>query len=109
MTSERHQLRVYMSQVVTEAISGRRDLLSACRIIVQGRYDAGLQASEALGHIVAIESELDDIPGDDERDTWSDAAYAKKQCEKEEYLLLIRDALLGSLMHLRDELQADSA
>ena len=97
-----------MSQVATEAISGRRDLLSACRIIAQGRYAAGLQASEALEHIVAIESELDDIPGDDQRDTWSEAAYAAKQREKDDYLALIRDALLESLQYVIDELRVDA-
>ena len=104
MTNDRDQLRARISQAATAAISGRRDLLSACRIIAQGRYAAGLQASEALEHIVAIESELDDIPGDDQRDTWSTAAYAEKQREKEAYLLLVRDVLLESLQHISEEL-----
>ena len=104
MTSDIHQLRAHMSQAAAEAISGLRDLLSACRIIAQGRYAAGLQASEALEHIVAIESELDDIPGDDQRDTWSKAAYAEKQREKAAYLLRVRDVLLDSLVHISEEL-----
>ena len=108
MMNDRHQLRDHMSQVATEAISGQRDLLSACRIIAQGRYAAGLQASEALEHIVAIESELDDIPGDDQRDTWSEAAYDAKQREKDDYLALIRDALLESLQGVIDELRVDA-
>jgi hypothetical protein len=108
MMNDRYQLRAHMSQIATEAISGRRDLLSACRIIAQGRYTAGLQASEALEHIVAIESELDDIPGDDQRDTWSEAAYDAKQREKDDYLALIRDALLESLQCVIDELRVDA-
>ena len=107
MTRYRDQLRANLFQAATEALSGERDLLSACRIIVQGRYAAGLQDSDALVHIVAIESELDDIPGEAVRHVWSPVAYAEKQRQKEAYLAREREGLLESLAHIRDALQSE--
>lgn len=104
MMNDRDQVRARLSQAACEAISGQRDLLSACRIIAQGRHAAGLDASGALDYIVAIESELDDSPREGVRDIWSDAVYAEKQREKEEYLVLVRDALIESLHCIFEEL-----
>ena len=105
MTRYREQLRAKLFQAATQALSGECDLLSACRIIAEGRYAAGLQDSDALIHIVVIESELDDIPGEAVRHFWSPDAYAEKQRQKEAYLALERETLLKSLVHIRDALQ----
>ena len=101
-------LRAELLQAITETLADERDLLSTCRLIANGRYAAALQETEALDEVVAIESELDDIPSVEQKSQFAPEVYAQKQQEKDEYLALVGESLLESLERLRQELQADA-
>jgi hypothetical protein len=102
-TTRGHSLGLIES-VVLGVLSGDVDLLTACRTVVQHRHHAGLCDSGAIDVIVAIESELDDIPAANERGFWSTSVFSHAQHEGSEYLAAVRDELLGAFAELSVQL-----
>lgn len=86
-------------RIVAEAslmLDGQRDLLQGCRNVV--RFRAGLSRPEMsdddLMYMVAVESELDDVPVGPARPHWAPDVLAEKDRKARDYLSTIRDGLL---------------
>ena len=89
--------RRQLAESIQDAINGRLDLLDVCRVIVMNRHQAGLIDCDALDTVIAIESELDDVPTDAQRGLFGPAYFAEKQRQKSEYIEHVRTDLMSAL------------
>ncbi len=92
--------------IATSVAEGRACLLRACRGIVRLRHRLGSVPQEILDPIVAVESELDDVPDEEDASQWESAAFQRKLRERDEYLVRVRPLLLRCFHELREYLES---
>lgn len=79
--------------VLESAAAGRKNLLDACREILEYRSlleEVGCD----LEMVTAVASELDDVPGPSEISTWAQQAAQRKLEKRDHYLATVQTDLL---------------
>lgn len=87
-------------KVIEAGLRGDQDLLAVCRELVRLRRNLPNSDGESMMTIVAVESELDDIPAPDQYGAWNESALNEKLAERDEYLGRVRESLEGALKSL---------
>ena len=94
-----------VTAIAEDLLAGRRDVLEACRRIAALRF----QLPDALANdpdvmvFVAIDSELDDVPGADEAAAWREGAREQKKREADAYLAEVMPQILAAALSLRSK------
>ena len=100
------------ADVAASVLAGQTSLLRACRRIASLRHRLGAVPQDILDPILAVESELDDIPDDASALRWETRALQNKLREGDEYLERVRPLLVQCfyelLEHLRSSPQGES-
>lgn len=95
-------------ELATLAISGKVNLLRACRRIVAIQSGLGPVPSAILDPIRGVESELDDLPDEDVAALWEPGAFDQKRRERDQYIERVRPVLFAALGGLRELLTTES-
>lgn len=80
------QKRNEIVATATAMINGTIDLIGGCRKLVTLRYEAEVQDDDLFDPIIAIESDTDHLPVEEQRLQCSADYLVKVDKEKEEYL-----------------------
>ncbi len=104
-TASQETARVEALDVIDGGLRGEQDLLAVCRRLVELRRRLPNPDDEAMLTVVAVESELDDIPTAAQYSKWSKAALEEKLAEKDEYLGRARTSLEAALESLSNSLR----
>jgi hypothetical protein len=88
MSTEELDFKTRIAAVAADMVAGRTDLLPGCRKIVdlRSRLAKADLTDPDIMEIVAVESELDDIPTGPARAHWSPEALAEKDAQAAAYL-----------------------
>lgn len=95
------------ANVIEDGLRGDRDLLAVCRALVRLRRNLPNRDDESMMTVVAVESELDDIPDPDQYATWNESALKAKLAEKDEYLDRARQSLEAALRSILERLREE--
>lgn len=102
MTASANLVRVKIASVAAKMVQKNVELLDGCRTVVQLR--SGL--SEADGSdpdllvLVAVESELEDVPTGPSREYWAPDVLAQKDEEAARYFRSVHEQLVGACQAL---------
>jgi hypothetical protein len=101
VTDER-LVRQRIAGIAATMIAGQVDLLDGCRAIVQLRWSLSKPDSmdPDLLYLLAVEDDLEDVPGGEVRQRWAPEALAEKDRRKTEYLGRAREEILRSCQAL---------
>lgn len=96
MTVSGKLVREQIAAVAAKLVQNNVDLLDGCRSIVQlrGGLSEADRSDPDLLILVAVESELDDIPTGSARDHWEPYALVQKDQEAAEYLQSVREEVM---------------
>jgi hypothetical protein len=88
MSADDLDFRARIAAVAADMVAGRTDLLPGCRQIVdlRSRLPKADLTDADLIEVVAVESELDDIPTGPARAHWAPEALAEKDAQAAAYL-----------------------
>lgn len=77
-----------IARIASDIVDGTVDVLAGCQAIVRLRGELAVPdaTDPDLLVLVAIESELDDVPSGDVRNYWDSAALARTDAEEATYL-----------------------
>lgn len=102
MTMTEDDVKEEIARIAGAIANGTAAPLPACRTIVRlrGRLTPPSSDDPDLLYIVAIESELDDVPSPETRALWAPDAYDEKQRKAARFLQDIREELLQSCRSL---------
>lgn len=92
--------------VAASVTGGQACLLRACRRIASLRHRLGAVPQDILDPIIAVESELDDVPDDADASRWEPGAFQRKLRERDEYLERVRPLLLRCFHELVEHLSS---
>jgi hypothetical protein len=98
MTTAGYPVRRKIADVASSMLDGPMDLLEGCRTIVRLRgnlSDPDLYDPDLL-FLVAVESELDDVPVGTARQHWAPEALAEKDEKKSRYLATAQEEIQRS-------------
>ena len=90
--------------ICRSAVAGSVCLLEACRGIVDRLAHLGFIDDALLDPIIAVESELGDVPGSAAYGLWEARALRRKLLERDEYLERVRPVLLDCFDKILAEL-----
>ena len=108
MTTPLSETERFVLSVADDAINGRTCILEACRAIVPIRLQIRAIPDEILDPIIAVESELDDVPDSDAMPLWEPEALAKKLRERDAYLKVMHDRIIACFRALVSFIHAQS-
>lgn len=102
MTRSDLTVRRRIAMIAGQVSQGQTDLLEGCRAIVRLRGSLGDAAASDpdLLVLVAVESELDDIPSDLSRWRLASEALKRKEAEKAEYIALVKGHVLDACQQI---------
>ena len=106
MNEDQLAARQELVDVVSSVPDAPADMLQACRKIVALRQRLGPIPIGLLDPIIAIESELEDVPGEASFVRWDPAALQRKMKKRDEYLARVQGILLASFRRLRQWLES---
>lgn len=92
-------------EVIGSGLRREECLLSVCRRLVQLRWRLPNPHCDAMLTVVAVESELGDIPAPANYSSWNSQALALKLAEKDEYLDRVEVPLDAALRNLYSQLR----
>lgn len=102
MTTSRNLVRKQIASVAAKMVQKNMELLNGCRTVVQLRGSL----SEADGSdpdllvLVAVESELEDVPTGPSRECWAPGVLAQKDEEAARYFQAVRDDVIRACQAL---------
>lgn len=110
MTSTAMSARKQIAEIASDILNGDADVMEGCRKIVflRGSLDMPETLDPDLLVVVAIESELDDVPVGPARKQWAPEALADKDKEMFEYLEMVRPELLRACQSIANRWLPDN-
>jgi hypothetical protein len=92
MNSE--ELRQQVIASVKSILAGEIDTIEGCRRVIYAYRSLELAPTSGFLTVLAVESELDDVPSEGQRSLWEPRIFEAKQREKQAYLERVRPQLV---------------
>ncbi len=103
--SGRSQINERIVDLAQQMLSGKLEVIAGSRMIAHLAGYSEYSDDERFHAFVAVASETDDFPTEDDPQNWEPTAWARKELERREYASRVKEIVLAECRALVEKLR----